>query len=235
MIDLNVAVNTLTQVQALQTETLTKATTNASMRDAYNTLTNNIQTLSAEIDSGTKHLETLSKAAVLLANVSEENTNQILNAITGVINKALTVLFPNDTKSIEITRSMYRDTHPHYTLTLKTSNNIVRTFNQSGTGLAQVISFLFTACLIDAKNGRKIMVMDELLNGLHPTAKHLVSDLMLALSTRSNDPFQFVCVEYGMDIGKQYEIKKGVLPNGLSVAEEWSSIDDKHYYASQAI
>lgn len=188
-----------------------------------------LQKLDAELN---KKQYDMVKAAAILGTVAEENTENVIKEITGVINKALVVLFPNDPKSVSITKAMHRDTYPHYNLELKTANGVIRTFKQSGTGLGQIISFLFTACLIDARAGRKIMVMDELLNGLHPEAKKLVSALMLALSQRPNDPFQFVCVEYAMDIGKQYEIKKGVLPNGLSVAEVWQ--DATPYYATQA-
>lgn len=188
-----------------------------------------LQKLDAEL--GQKQYD-MAKAAKILGTVAEENTENVIKEITGVINKALVVLFPNDPKSVSIVKAMHRDTYPHYNLELKTSGGVVRTFKQSGTGLGQIISFLFTACLIDARAGRKIMVMDELLNGLHPEAKKLVTALMLALSQRDNDPFQFICVEYAMDIGKQYEIKKGVLPNGLSVAEIWQG--ELPYYATQA-
>lgn len=222
----------LSRSSEIASQGIAMAVANSQMRAQSAVLQQNITALEAEVEADVKELELLGKAAVILANVSEDCTNQILNSITNVINKALTVLFPNDPKSIEITKTMYRDTHPHYNLVLKTQAGVARAFNQSGTGLAQVISFLLTACLIDARNGRKIIVMDELLNGLHPGAKTIVSDLMRALSGRSHDPFQFVCVEYGMDIGKQYEIKKGVLPNGLSVAETWSNPTNIGYYAA---
>lgn len=211
---------------------ISAAVANAQMRQTYQMLQTEIQSLQETVDTSASELQTMVKAAALLSSVSEENTNQILNSIIEVINKALAVLFPNDPKTVDITRSLYRETHPHYNLVLKTNTGVTRAFNQSGTGLAQIISFLFTTCLIDARKGRNIMVMDELLNGLHPGAKSIVANLMLALTKRTHDPFQFVCVEYSMDIGKQYEVRKGELADGLSIITPWEGM--LPYYAHQA-
>ena len=159
------------------------------------------------------------RASSILGSVADKNTETKINAITGVINKALAILFPDGSRSIELTQKMHNNAYPHFLVTLKVEDGQTRSFKQSGTGLAQVISFLFTACLIDARGGRKVMVMDELLNGLHPDAKGIVRDLMLALC----DKFQFVIVEYGMNIGKQYEVMK---KNGVSTI----TVIDREYY-----
>lgn len=188
-------------------------------REMVNELCKKIIEIEAQCKGMDKKFNVYCRASSILGSVADKNTETKINAITGVINKALALLFPDGSRSIELTQKMHNNSYPHFLVTLKVEDGQTRSFKQSGTGLAQVVSFLFTACLIDARGGRKIMVMDELLNGLHPDAKGIVKDLMLALS----DKFQFIVVEYGMNIGKQYEVKK---TGGVSTV---TAIDREYY------
>lgn len=207
------------ETKELVTQARLLVNTERTKREMVNSLCEKIIAMEAQCKEMDNKFNVYCRASSILGSVADKNTETKISAITGVINKALAILFPDGSRSIELTQKMHNNAYPHFLVTLKVEDGQTRSFKQSGTGLAQVISFLFTACLIDARGGRKVMVMDELLNGLHPDAKGIVKDLMLALC----DKFQFVIVEYGMNIGKQYEVVKS---NGVSTINEI----DREYY-----
>lgn len=150
-----------------------------------------------------EELDKYVRAITLVGNVSDENITATLNNITGVINRALAILF-KDKRQVSIEKIMHNNTYPHFNVVLRVEDGSIRTFDQSGSGLAEVISFLYDVCLIDLRGGRKIIVADEIMNGLHPSAKELIKELMLAMTPK----FKFIITEYMLDIGTQYEVIK---------------------------
>ena len=152
------------------------------------------------------------EAQQLLATVSDENTRKVLDYITGIINKTLGEMFPHDSRRIYLERQMYHGQHSHIVVKLTGTDGNTRDLQlQTGTGLRQVISFLFLLTLIEIRKGRKILLADELLSGVHAEAKRIIMDIVRMFA---DEEFQFVFVEYGVnDVGKIYIVEK---PNAVA-------------------
>ena len=166
------------------------------------------------IDALVKKLEDMNnkyvvmiEAQQLLTTVSDTNTRAVLDYITGIINKTLGELFPHDSRRIYLEKTMYQGQHAHINIKLTGTGGRVRDIHlQSGTGLRQVISFLFVISLIEVRKGRRLFIADELLSGLHPEAKRIVCDI---IEIFAEEGFQFVFVEYGVNhLGRIYIVEK---------------------------
>lgn len=146
-------------------------------------------------------------AQKLLSTVSDENTSKTLDFITGMVNKVLSEMFTTDTPHIVLTKKLYAGCKPHINVELiDGSGNSLDMALQSGTGISQVVSFMFAICLIEIRKGRRLLIMDERLNGLHKEAKRILSKV---IEIFAKGDFQFIFVEYGLnDIGKIYNVEK---------------------------
>ena len=59
---------------------------------------------------------------------------------------------------------------------------------------------------MEIRKGRRILLADELLNGVHPVAKRIIFDIIKIFA---EEGFQFAFVEYGVDdVGKIYLVEK---------------------------
>lgn len=147
------------------------------------------------------------EAQQLISSVSNSNTTAVLDYITGIINKALGEIFPYDTRRIYLEKSLHSGQRSHINVKLTTEDGTERDLTlQSGTGLRQIISFLFVISLIEIRKGRRILLMDELLSGLHSEAKRIIVDIMQIFASEG---FQFIMVEYGVNaVGRIYLVEK---------------------------
>lgn len=146
-------------------------------------------------------------AQKLLSMISDDNTYKTLDFITGVVNKVLLEMFKVDTPHINLTKKLYGDCRPHIIVELiDGSGNSLDMSLQIGDGVSQVVSFMFAVCLIEIRKGRRLLIMDERLNGLHREAKRIISEVIKIFAKGG---FQFIFVEYGLnDIGKIYNVEK---------------------------
>ena len=186
---------------------------------SYNSEYQSAQTLQAKVDKMIKQLEeknqqylVMLEAQKLLVSISDQNTNAVLDYITGIINKTLGELFPHDSRRIYLEKTMYKGQYAQINIKLTGTNGKTRDLQlQTGTGLRQVISFLFILSTIEIRKGRRLLLADELLSGLHPEAKRIVMEI---LQIFAEDGFQFAFVEYGVnDVGRIYMVEK---PNAVA-------------------
>lgn len=146
-------------------------------------------------------------AQKVLSTISDDNTSKTLDFITAMVNKVLSEMFTTDTPRITLTKKLYAGCKPHINVELiDGSGNSLDMALQSGTGISQVVSFMYAICLIEIRKGRRLLVMDERLNGLHKEAKNIISKV---IEIFSKGGFQFIFVEYGLNhLGKIYNVEK---------------------------
>lgn len=175
--------------------------------DNYLKVKGEIDKLLEKLSSLNDTYATMLEAQQLLATLSDNNTTAVLDYITGVINKALAEIFPYDERRIYLDKVLYRGQYAHIKVKLLVENGIERNMElQNGNGLRQIVSFLFVVSLIEIRKGRRLLQMDELLNGLHNEAKRIIMDIMQIFA---EEGFQFIAVEYGVNnVGKIYLVEK---------------------------
>ena len=155
-----------------------------------------------------RELEVLTESKNILAIINDTNTTNTLTFVNGVINRVLGQMFPTDRMSISIEKSLYAQKYVHLNVKLTDGEGNVRDMKlQSGTGLKQVVSFLFRVCLIELREGRRVLFADEILNGVHVEAKKIILEIIKIFA---EEGFQFVIVEHGgmTEYGKVYNVEK---------------------------
>ena len=194
-------------------------------------LENSRRNLQGKLLEAQTELVTMEEAQKVLSTVSDDNTERTLDQITAVVNKALAEMFTTDTPRIGLKRTLHAGVHPHIKLELYDGhNNVLDMAIQSGVGLSQVVSFMYSISLIEIRKGRRFLILDERLNGLHKEAKRVISEIIKIFA---DGGFQFIFVEYGLNnMGKIYNVEKHgeesvlVSLNGAEYDESKVYVDD---------
>lgn len=173
-----------------------------------------------QLEKAIEEFNTLQDAQQVLTTVSEENTTAVLDFVTEVINRTLGEIFKGDRREIKLKKSVRSGKYVHINVDLVTSEGISRSLTlQSGTGLRQIVSFLYILSLIEVRKDRRLVMMDEILSGLHSQAKGVITEI---ISLFADSGFQFIMVEYGIDdLGKIYNVEKpGPVARVYSLGED---------------
>lgn len=145
-------------------------------------------------------------AQKLLSTVSDENSEKTLSFITSMVNKTLSEIFKGDTKQIRLVKKLFSGSKPHIVVELTDGQGrVMDMVLQNGAGLRQVVSFMYTLCLIEIRKGRRLLILDERLNGLHKSAKAVLAEIIKIFASKG---FQFIFIEYSLNsIGKIYNVE----------------------------
>lgn len=178
------------------------------------------------VSQQTQYVDLL-EAQRILSAVSDENTTKTLDYISSMVNKVLLELFPEDPYYIKMTPKLYAGTKPHLIVELYDANShLLDVSTQSGDGIKQVVSFMYVICLIEIRKGRRLLILDERLNGLHKRAKNCLSKI-IEIFTKGG--FQFIFVEYSLnDIGKIYNVERVNIPQTGQTISTVSYVDGEY-------
>lgn len=187
MVDLNELVSQTSSYSAELKYRLSEKERNIQRRDQYK----------KEVGKLATDILNMREAIRLLNTVSDKNMDSMLETITSAVNSVLAVMFSNsgDTYEILLVKSLYNDRIGHMKVELLQNGNARDLALQSGDGIKQVIGFLFNTLLVSVSGGRRLIIMDEVLNGLSPeAAEGAVASLIKMFSEQG---FQFIMVDQG--------------------------------------
>jgi len=219
--ELTTTLNNLRATQAAYTEKLNTHHTNIST----------YKQIQQDRAYGREVTRVLSAAKQGLHKVQEQTGVEVREFVTDVINKAIQNLFPKENLRISIVAN---DEKPTKTRARKTSSTPAMVYKrldlevagadgepmnvaiQVGSGLQDLISFLYRVALISVSSGRKLLVSDELLHGL---AVDRFKDIVGILDLFTEEGFQFIIIEHGLDPslwGGNARVLETVRSNGCS-------------------
>ena len=128
----------------------------------------------------------------ILQKISDERNEQGRRYIEDLINSALNSIFPDRDYSIYIDEYVH-GTRKHMKVLLS-EGSITRELKFShGTGIKQIISFIFNVALIVFKGSSRFIFLDETLASVSAFKSEVMSDLLTSLMEKNH--FQFFIID----------------------------------------
>lgn len=161
------------------------------------------------LEDAVEEYNTLSGAGNLLNKIADARVKKAIDFIAMAVNDTLQKVFKDDFKQIVVEITSHMDTYPQLNFLLQNPDGLQRNLKtQEGDGLSQIISLLSTICLLYISGGRRFMLLDEVLNGLHPTALKVIEEILTVFEDKLG--FQFMMINHGYtpNRGAVYHIDK---------------------------
>lgn len=158
-------------------------------------LEDSIKELIKDNEDNKEALDIATHAIEILREVSDEAVSKAYGFLEQSLNVALERMFEHTTRKIQIKESIRNNQYPQLELILHVGNGKTRSLkNDSGHGLAQIVSLLSILSLIVITGSRRILVMDEVISGLSVHNRQIVTDILWSFTEIG---FQFIVNDHG--------------------------------------
>lgn len=178
----------MTIVQNIEIENASAISSRKRLEDAINNLIENNK-------ENKEALDIAQNAIAVLKQLSDDVVGQAYGFLQENLNTALKRMFKNTIRKIELKESLLRGQYMQLELILHVGDNKIRSLKtDSGHGIAQIVSLLCILSLIVITNGRRLLVIDEVISGLSVNNRRIVNDILWAFTEIG---FQFIINEHG--------------------------------------
>lgn len=175
----------------------------------YNSVLATLRDREQQIEDLTDAELNLDKAIVTFKKISDNRNEDAKQKLEDVLNWALSQipLEQNFDAQINISDSGKSGKELRITVRDKDKNKVRDIQEQSGTALAQIISFLVTVITLKYAKSTKIMLMDEIFSGLQDREViRMFGQILGALAEKEG--FQFIMVEHASELLTVDEVKQ---------------------------
>ena len=170
-------------------------TTNEANRRNRDKMIKTVEELVEVNKQNSEAVDIATHAIEILQGVSNDAVKGAYKFIEDNLNSTLERMFNNTVRKINIVEFTSRGQYPQLTLELDVGNGVKRTLkNDSGHGLAQIVSILCILCIIVITGSRRIVLMDEVLSGISAKNRMVIEEV---LWTFTGIGFQFIVNEHG--------------------------------------
>ena len=154
-----------------------------------------IKKLAKENQDNKEALDIATHAIEILRQVSDEAVGKAYGFLEESLNTALARMFKHTTRQIQIKESTFKNQYPQLEIILFVGNGKQRSIkNNSGHGIAQIISILSVLSLIVITGSRRFLAIDEVVSGLSVHNRKVLTDI---LWTFTEIGFQFLINDHG--------------------------------------
>ena len=152
-----------------------------------------IKEYEAKLDKSNTNYDVANRAIEVLRLLSTNSVQSSYQFMEESINNALKRIFTDRIRQIEL-REGTRGTYPQLEIILHVENGVERSLKySSGHGIAQVISLLCILSLIVFTNGRRLVILDEVMSGMSIETRKLFDDVLWQFAEIG---FQYIIVEH---------------------------------------